>query len=57
MKKPYAIIVSLKRAEHISYGGGVCWEPWGPFSHSITQHLQYLCREPPAEGGGVTGAK
>lgn len=39
------------------YGGGVCWEPWGPFSHSITQHLQYLCLEPPADGGGVTGAK
>lgn len=39
------------------YGGGVCWEPWGPFSHSITQHLQYLCLDPPADGGGVTGAK
>ena len=25
--------------------------------HSMTQHLQYRCLDPPTEGGGVTGAK
>lgn len=44
VKEPYFlfIVVSLKRAEHIAYGGGVLWESREQLPHRMAQHLQYL---------------